>query len=144
MVVAKSAQAIAIVLGTFHKAESEIMLKAAKAAARAKKLAVRYVVRVPGSYEKPLAIKRLLLRPDVDAVVALGIIEHGETAHGRVMGQSVSDAIVNMQLEFMKPVGIGIIGPEIHPTQIPPRLEGHATAAVNAVSVMLKADHSPE
>jgi 6,7-dimethyl-8-ribityllumazine synthase len=129
---------IAIVLGSFHQRESEIMLKAAQKAARARQLAVRAVVRVPGSYEKPLAVKRLMLKRGIDGVVVLGIIERGETAHGRVMGQTVSDALVRLELEFMKPLGFGIIGPEVLPTQIPPRLEPHAIAAVEALNVMLR------
>jgi 6,7-dimethyl-8-ribityllumazine synthase len=128
---------VAIVVGSFHKAETEIMLSAAIASIEERGLELRAVARVPGSYEKPLAVKRLLLRDDVAAVVVLGIIERGETAHGRVMGQSVSDALVRLQLEFMKPIGIGIIGPEVFPSQIAPRLQSHAVAAVAAVEVML-------
>ena len=131
---------VAIVVGSFHKVETEQMLSAATAAIEERGLELRQVVRVPGSYEKPLAVKRLLLRDDVAAVVVLGIIERGETAHGRVMGQSVSDALVQLQLEFMKPIGIGIIGPEVFPSQIGPRLLSHAVAAVAAVEAMLESD----
>lgn len=128
---------IGIVMGTFHKAEMEVMLEAALKAAKEMGLEVDSVVRVPGSYEKPLAIKRLIIRDDIDGVVALGIIERGETGHGHVMGQSVSDAIIALQLQYMKPVGIGILGPDIFPTQFAARLQPHAVAAVNAVKVML-------
>jgi 6,7-dimethyl-8-ribityllumazine synthase len=128
---------IGIVMGTFHKTEMEVMLEAALKAAKEMGLEVDSVVRVPGSYEKPLAIKRLIIRDDIDGVVALGIIERGETGHGHVMGQSVSDAIIALQLQYMKPVGIGILGPDIFPTQFAARLQPHAVAAVNAVKVML-------
>jgi 6,7-dimethyl-8-ribityllumazine synthase len=133
---------IAIVVGSFHQAECATMLTAAKAAIAAQGLQLRAVVRVPGSYEKPLAVKRLLRRDDVQAVVALGIIERGETDHGLVMGQSVSDALIGLQLDFMKPIGIGIIGPGVHPSQINPRLIPHAEAAVAAVAVMLRAEET--
>ncbi len=53
------------------------------------------------------------------------------------MGQTVTDAIIRLQLEFMKPIGLGILGPEILPEQIPPRLDGYAKAAVSAVAKML-------
>ena len=128
---------IGIVMGTFHKTEMEVMLEAALKAAKEMGLEVDSVVRVPGSYEKPLAIKRLIIRDDIDGVVALGIIERGETGHGHVMGQSVRDAIIALQLQYMKPVGIGILGPDIFPTQFAARLQPHAVAAVNAVKVML-------
>ena len=87
--------------------------------------------------EKPLATKRLLERSGVHAVVVLGIIERGETAHGRVMGQAVIQALIDLQLATNKPVGIGILGPEILPEQVPPRLEPYAEAAVQAVHTML-------
>lgn len=138
-----SKKGVAIVLGTFHKAESERLLAAAVAAIKERDLELLTVVRVPGSYEKPLAAKRLLMRDEVLGLVVLGIIERGETAHGRVMGQTVSDALVRLQLEFMKPIGIGIIGPEVQPSQIPPRLEPHAAAAVAALDVMLRAEETP-
>jgi 6,7-dimethyl-8-ribityllumazine synthase len=131
---------VAIVVGSFHKVETEQMLAAAVAALAERGLDLKAVVRVPGAYEKPLAAKRLLLRDDIAGLVVLGIIERGETAHGRVMGQTVSDALIGLQLEFMKPIGIGIIGPEVHPSQIPARLHSHAVAAVAALEVMLVSD----
>lgn len=130
---------LGLVVGTFHTEEIAIMRKAAEE--RAAELGFSIVARadVPGSYEAPLAVKRQLLRDDVDAVVVLGIIERGETGHGRVMGEAVGAALVGLQLEFMKPVGIGIIGPEAEPHHFPPRLVPHAKAAVSAAAAMLGA-----
>ena len=99
--------------------------------------AVTNVTWVPGSYEAPLALKRLLNRDDIDGAVALGIIERGETAHGLVMGQTVSDAIVKLQLKTNKPIGMGILGPEIFPSQIPARYVPYAGAAAHAAIRML-------
>lgn len=129
---------IAIVLGSFHKAFADRMLAAAQEEAKAHNLSVTDIVWVPGSIEKPLALKRLLKRDDIHGAVALGIIERGETDHGFVMGQSVTDAIIALQLEFEKPIGLGILGPGILPEQIEPRVEKYARAAVAAVAVMLK------
>ena len=52
------------------------------------------------------------------------------------MGNAVIQSIVNLQLEYNKPIGLGIIGPGAEPHHIEPRLEPHARAAVKAVSVM--------
>lgn len=128
---------VAIVVGSFHAAETERMLSTAIKTVQDIGLRLHSVAKVPGAYEKPLAVKRLLLRDDVDGIVVLGIIEKGETAHGRVMGHTVSDALIRLQLEFMKPIGIGIIGPEAEPSQFAPRLEKHARAAVEAMASML-------
>ena len=129
---------IAIVLGQFHKDMVERMLTTAKTAAAEANLEVVSEVWVPGSLEKPLALKRLLLRSDIDGAVVLGIIERGETKHGLVMGEVVMQAIVDLQLQTMKPVGVGILGPEILPEQIEPRLLKYAKAATEALAVMLK------
>ena len=129
---------IALVLGSFHKKEADDMLVAAHAAALENHIRITEEVWVPGSMEAPLAIKRLLMREDIDGVVVLGIIERGETKHGLVMGEVVYDAIIRLQLEFMKPIGFGILGPEILPEQIPPRVKPYAHAAVEAVAMMLK------
>jgi len=72
------------------------MLESALDTAATRGLMVTDPVWVPGSMEKPLALKRLLLEPSVDGAVVLGIIEQGQTAHGRVMGQAVINAILNL------------------------------------------------
>lgn len=129
---------IALVLGAFHKKEVEQMLDEARKTAQEHDLKIVEEVWVHGSIEKPLALKRLLLRDDIYGAVALGIIERGETKHGLVMGQVVYDAIIRLQLEFMKPIGLGILGPEILPDQIEKRLRPYAREAVIATAQMLQ------
>lgn len=129
---------IALVLGSFHKKEVEKMLAEARKVAQESSLEIVKEIWVPGSMEKPLAIKRLLKSVDIDGIAVLGIIERGETKHGLVMAQSVISAIIGLQLEFMKPIGIGILGPEILPDQIPSRLLPYARGAVLAVKEMLE------
>ena len=129
---------IAIVLGSFHKKEAEKMLEEARRVAKESGLEIVKEVWVPGSLEKPLALKRLLKSKDIDGAVVLGIIERGETKHGLVMGQAVISAIIQLQLELMKPIGVGILGPEILPGQIQSRLEPYAKGAVLAVKEMLR------
>lgn len=128
---------IAIVLGSFHTKEVSEMLDEAKQTAAELGLNIVELVWVPGSIEKPLALKRLLMRSDVHGCVALGIIERGATKHGLVMGEVVYDAIIRLMLEFMKPIGLGILGPEIDPEQIQPRLRPYARAAVEATAKMM-------
>ncbi len=129
---------IALVLGSFHRPLIEEMLDEARAAAAGLDLAIVDETWVPGSMEKPLAVKRALGRDDVDGAVVLGIIEKGETDHGLVMGQAVVSAIIALQLEFMKPVGVGILGPSIHPSQIASRLRPYARDAVAAAARMFE------
>ena len=112
------------------------MLEHARDEATSKNAEVTEAVWVPGSMEAPLGLERLLRREDVDGAIALGIIERGQTQHGLVMGQSVTRAIIELQIKHNKPIGVGIIGPGAEPEHIEPRLEPHARAAVGAVIAM--------
>lgn len=128
---------IAIVCGSFHKDEIERMLAYATEQASIEGFTVSEVVWVPGSMEVPLALDRLLSRDDIVGAVCLGIIEKGETQHGLAMGQAVTKAVVDLQISYNKPIGLGIIGPGAEPHHIEPRIEPHARAAVSAISSML-------
>ncbi|HLD85443.1 MAG TPA: 6,7-dimethyl-8-ribityllumazine synthase [archaeon] len=129
---------IAILCGSFHAKEVEVMLKEAEKTADKHGLDVEKIQWVPGSMEKPLALKKLLQSKGIDGAVVLGIIEKGETKHGLVMAHAVIKSIIELELEFMKPVGVGILGPEIEPHQIESRLKLYAHNAVNAVAEMLE------
>lgn len=129
---------IAIVFGTYHRDYVEQMLTVVRNDAPILQARIVREVGVPGSLEKPLAVKRLLLDDSIDAVVTLGIIEKGETQHGLVMGQAVIRALIDLQLQFLKPIGVGILGPGIQPSQIPARLIPHARNALHAACIMLE------
>lgn len=128
---------IAIVCGSFHKEEIEKMLALAEDQANKEKMTIVEVVWVPGAMEVPLALTRLINRPDIDGAACLGIIEKGSTQHGLAMGQAVLSSIIDLQLSSNKPIGLGIIGPGAEPKHIGPRLEPHARAAISAISSML-------
>ena len=127
-----------VVCGSFHKDEVNRMLDYATDEAESKKWEIAETVWVPGSMESPLALDRLLQREDINGAIVLGIIEKGETDHGMVMGQSVTKAIIELQIKHGKPIGLGIIGPGAEPKHIEPRLEPHARAAVGAVASMVE------
>ena len=128
---------LGIVCGAFHREHVERMLEYAHDEAGAKNWEVVEVAWVPGSMEAPLALDRMLQNEDVHGAVVLGIIERGETEHGLVMGQSVTRAVIDLQITHNKPIGLGIIGPGAEPEHIEPRLEPHARAAVGAVVAMV-------
>ena len=129
---------IAAVCGSFHKEEIQRMLEYAENEANINGAEISKIIWVPGSMEVPLALNRLLEDNEVDAAIALGIIERGETQHGLVMGQSVTRSIIELQIKFDKSIGLGIIGPGAEKHHIEPRLEPHARSAVNAVIKMSK------
>ena len=128
---------IGLVCGSFHKKEVEEMIQYARDEAQKLKLEIIEIFWVPGSMEAPLATARLLEREDIVGVACLGIIEKGETSHGLAMGQAVIKSLVDLQLGYDKPVGLGIIGPGAEPHHIQPRLEPHARNAISAINAMI-------
>lgn len=129
---------IAIIATSFHEKSMKLMVDDAKKTAHDENLQVVAEVWVPGCYEVPLTLKRLLSQKNIDGAVVLGIIEKGETKHGLIMGFVVHQAIVQLELQTGKPVGVGILGPEILLKQIPARLSLYAQRAVLALNSMLK------
>ena len=129
---------IAAVCGSFHKEEIQRMLEYAENEANINGAEISKIIWVPGSMEVPLALNRLLEDNEVDAAIALGLIERGETQHGLVMGQAVTRSVIELQIKYDKSIGLGIIGPGAEKHHIEPRLEPHARSAVNAVIKMSK------
>lgn len=129
---------IAIIATSFHEKIMKLMVDDAKKTAHDENLQVVTEVWVPGCYEVPLTLKRLLSQKNIGGAVVLGIIEKGETKHGMVMGVVVHQAIVQLELQTGKPVGVGILGPEILPKQIPSRVTLYAKRAVLALKSMLE------
>ena len=70
------------------------------------------VVRVPGAFELPLATRLLCERGGVDAVVALGAVIRGETAHHAYLGQEVLSALLRVADETRVPVACGVLTAE--------------------------------
>ena len=57
------------------------------------------VIRVPGSFEIPLAAKAAAMSKKFDAIVALGCVVRGETPHFEYISSSVSHALQQVALE---------------------------------------------
>ncbi len=66
------------------------------------------VYKVPGSFELPLAVKKVA-KKDYDAVIALGAVIRGETPHFDYVAAEVSKGIANVMLDVEKPVAFGVL-----------------------------------
>lgn len=67
------------------------------------------VVHAPGSFELPLAAKRLALRDDIDAVITLGAVVRGETPHFDHVSYAASMGAARVAEETGKPVIFGVL-----------------------------------
>ena len=67
------------------------------------------VVWVPGSFELPLAAKKLAQMPGTDAVIALGAVIRGETAHFEHVAYGASQGLARVSEDTGKPVIFGVL-----------------------------------
>jgi 6,7-dimethyl-8-ribityllumazine synthase len=67
------------------------------------------VVRVPGSFELPLAAKKCVQSGRFDAVVCLGCVIRGQTPHFELIAAEVAKGVAQVGLETGLPVTFGVI-----------------------------------
>lgn len=67
------------------------------------------VVWVPGAFELPLAAKRLAASGTVDAVVCLGAVVRGDTAHFDFVARGAMEGIMRAALDTGVPVVFGVL-----------------------------------
>jgi len=129
---------LGIVVAEFNYDVTYLMLQKALNHAKFLGAEVAYVVKVPGTFEIPLAVRELLKLPDVDGVVALGAVIQGETKHDELVAQQAARKILDLGVEYGKPVTLGIIGPGASRMQALERVEDYARRAVEAAVKMVR------
>lgn len=70
------------------------------------------LVRVPGAYELPLVAKKLASKPGTDAVVALGAVVQGATAHADLINETTARAFSQISVETGVPILDGVVSAE--------------------------------
>jgi len=122
---------IALVASRFNAEVTELMT--AEAEKRIAELGQSHAgtVRVPGAFDAPLAVQRVLVRHDVDAVVVVGAVITGDTDHDQVLMQATAKTLQELALAHDKPVMLAITGPGMTVEQARERI-GYAAEAVKA------------
>lgn len=67
------------------------------------------LVLVPGAFELPMAVERLLWTGRYDAVCALGAVIRGATPHFDYVSAEATKGIASVALKYSKPVGFGLL-----------------------------------
>jgi 6,7-dimethyl-8-ribityllumazine synthase len=97
---------IAIVASEYNSVVMDGLIRGAQ---RALKDHEQNTIRVPGSFELPLAVKRAALTKKYDGIVALGCVLRGETPHFEYISSAVSSGLGQVALETGVPVGFGVL-----------------------------------
>ncbi len=129
---------IGLVVAQFYGDFAGKMEKAACREAARRGLRIAKICRVPGTYDSPLAIKRLLSRKDVDGVALLGVVIKGDTAHDEIVAKNAAHFAVALSLEYGKPVTLGVIGHNATRKAARERVEEYAQRAVGALAELMQ------
>jgi 6,7-dimethyl-8-ribityllumazine synthase len=101
----------AIVAARYNDDIVDALLDAARAAWRKHggTDAALQVEHVPGAFELPLAARALALQGTVDAVVALGCVIRGDTAHFEFVAGECAHGLQRVMLDTGIPVSFGVL-----------------------------------
>ncbi len=70
------------------------------------------VVKVPGAFELPMAVKKLVDTKRFDAIICLGTLIRGETNHFDLLSSQVTKMLSELSVNSSVPVSYGIITAE--------------------------------
>lgn len=98
---------VVVVAGQWHDVITDGLIAGARRVLDASGASWR-LVRVPGSFELPVASKAAL-DAGADAVVALGVIIRGGTPHFDFVSAAATDGLTRVALDTGKPVGFGVL-----------------------------------
>jgi 6,7-dimethyl-8-ribityllumazine synthase len=97
---------LAVIAASWHTAIMDGLLDGARRAAADAGIEPD-VIRVPGSFELPVAAARLA--PHYDAVVALGVVIRGGTPHFDYVCQAATSGLTEVSVRTGVPVGFGVL-----------------------------------
>ncbi len=129
---------LGLVVSEYNFDITMMMLERAKVEAEFLGAEITRTLLVPGTFEIPLGVKKLLELDDVDAVVTLGAVIEGETEHDEVIMQNAARKIEDLQVEYGKPVALGITGHGETRLQAQERIEKAREAVHSAVKMVKK------
>jgi len=99
---------IAVVAARWHQEVMDGLLAGARRVLAESGATVTAEVRVPGSFELPVAAARLAAT-GVDAVVALGVVIRGGTPHFEYVCQAATGGLTDVAVSTGVPIGFGVL-----------------------------------
>ena len=67
------------------------------------------IIRVPGSFELPMAARRAAGSGNYDALICLGAVIRGETSHNEYIAAEVIKGIAQVSLDTSLPIALGVV-----------------------------------
>jgi len=104
-----SGMRFAIAVARFNRDVTEELLNGAETALRKHDAADVQVAWVPGAFELPIVAKHYAASGTVDAVICLGAVIRGETAHFEYVAGEAAAGITRASLDTGVPVIFGVL-----------------------------------
>jgi 6,7-dimethyl-8-ribityllumazine synthase len=67
------------------------------------------IIRVPGSFELPMAARLAAQSKKYDAIICLGVVIRGETSHNQYIAAEVFKGIAQVSLQTDFPIALGVV-----------------------------------
>lgn len=109
-----SGRRFAIAASRFNQQITDKLLDAALETLVDKGVAVADIdiVWVPGAWELPMAVRRLLTSDRYAAIIAVGAVIRGETTHYEIVANEAARGLAAASAEFDVPVALGLLTTE--------------------------------
>ena len=98
---------ICIIISNYYPKISNDLLKGAHKALKQNKIKSYRTIYAPGVFEIPIIISKKIKK--FDAFIALGCVIKGETPHFDFISKSSINGIMNLSINYKKPIGNGIL-----------------------------------
>ncbi len=100
---------VAVVAASWHDTVMDGLLDGARRGLRDAGAQATFTVRVPGTFELAVAAARLAADPQIDAIVALGVVIRGGTPHFDYVCQAATTGLTEVSVRAGVPIGFGIL-----------------------------------
>ena len=102
---------VGVLVSRYNETVTDRLLAGARACLAERGVAAEAVdvVRLPGAWELPFAARELAQRGCYRAIVALGAVIRGETAHFEYVAGEASRGLMDVALRYGVPVGFGLL-----------------------------------
>ncbi len=102
---------IALVVARFNSFVVDHLLEGAIDTLKRHGLAEQFmhVIKVPGAYEMPLAVKKLAASKQYDGIIALGAVIRGGTPHFEYVAGECTKGLSQVMLQYEVPIAFGVL-----------------------------------
>ena len=92
---------IAIITADFNSKITHKMEAIAKKHAVKLGAAIKKTIHVPGAFEIPFAVKKLLKQKEIDGIITLGVVIKGDTDHDQIVANNSAEQILKLSYYYL-------------------------------------------